>query len=128
MSIETNYNEISGYLLVEATGQWTSAEAELKLDETKHEADAKHLNQILLDLRRLRMPTSDFIRFLGGKYLAHLFRPPFRLAALARREDITRFAETVALNRGASFRVFSDEQQAVDWLTDGLTKPSTATE
>jgi len=41
-----------------------------------------------------------------------------RGAALAKPENITGFGETVAVNRGANFAVFSDGKAAHEWLQE----------
>ena len=42
--------------------------------------------------------------------------PPFRVAALGKPENVDHFAETVAVNRGAHFKVFTEEAAALEWL------------
>jgi hypothetical protein len=56
------------------------------------------------------------VRFVSGAYLAGSFPPPFRIAAHGHSEDINRFGETTAINRGAEFRIFASERLARRWL------------
>ena len=43
-----------------------------------------------------------------------------RFAALFRPEEVERFHfwETVAVNRAIAFKMFGDEEEAIEWLTE----------
>jgi hypothetical protein len=108
-----------GYLLVVVNGEWTTENIKQKLDEVKCEADDRKTHRLFLDLRLLKMPVYEFTRFQSAEYLARVFIPPFKIASLMLPENITLFAENVAVNRGANLKVFSDERQAIGWLIEG---------
>ena len=116
MSIETQVVVKYGYLHITAKGLWTTEEAIHTLEEAKSEAETRDIYRLLVDLRSLKMPESDFTRYETGDYLSQILRPPYKVAALANFEDITRFTEDVAVNRGANVKVFSKETDAREWL------------
>ncbi len=108
------------YLLVEVRGEWTEAATQQALYAIKAEADRLGSQRLLLDLRGLSRPATEMVRFWSGRYLAQILPYPFKVAAFAKPELINKFGETVAVNRGAWFQVFPDEQRAVQWLTERL--------
>jgi len=55
-------------------------------------------------------------RYIVGETVAQLFPPSIKLAVVWPEEDINRFAETVAVNRGVFVRVFPDIATAEHWL------------
>lgn len=116
MSIEPEFTEMPGYLLAVASGQWTTKAATKFLDEVKHEAESRGMTRLLIDVLPLRMPSSEFTRYETGVYLAEILYPPFKIAVIANPEDINRFSENVASNRGATIKNFTGRQEAVDWL------------
>jgi hypothetical protein len=62
-------------------------------------------------------------RFYSGKDIADILRPPLKVAAFAKEELINHFAENVAINRGAIFAVFTDEDAALRWLLAESNEP-----
>lgn len=63
---------------------------------------------------------------MTGEYLAKVFHPLFKVAAFANPVYIIKFTENTAVNRGAIFQVFSDEQSAIQWLMEGADKGTEA--
>lgn len=118
MAIEIQCHARPEYLLVEMRGQWTETATKQALDAARAEADRLGSKRLLLDLRGLSRPASEMVRFWSGKYLAQILPYPFKVAAFAHPEAINRFGETVAVNRGAWFQVFPEEQRAIQWLTE----------
>ena len=74
--------------------------------------------RILFDLRRWDSPASQMVRYDSGLHVAQLLNLPYRIAALANKEVVNYFGETVAVNRGANLRVFTDEASALAWLLE----------
>ena len=122
MSIEIRYQEKSGYLMVEAHGQWTEYAAREQIDAVRYIAYIRRFTRLLLDVRDLSSPASDVTRFFTGEHIAEVLPPPFRVAALARYEFNNSFSETVAVNQGAYLTVFADEKAALQWLLAGYSK------
>ena|SRR5215831_6799097 len=55
-------------------------------------------------------------RFVIGESVAELFPPTLKLAVAWPEKDLTRFAETVAVNRGSFLAVFPTVEEAERWL------------
>jgi hypothetical protein len=127
MKTETVFVERSGYLLAEARCMWSKDNAKRLIDETKSEADKRGYKRILFDLRHWSHPNTEMTRFWSGEHLANVMRGSFKVAAFATPEAINYFGETVAVNRGAYFRIFPDEMAAVEWLMNQPNKVSEAT-
>jgi hypothetical protein len=128
MSIEVHYHDRPGYLYVEAKGQWVLEDARQQIEKAREEADRRGCTRVLVDARELSAPNSELTRFYTGVHIAKVWRRPFKLASLARPEVINKFAENVAVNRGAHYAVFADEQAALDWLLQGAEETDDAEE
>jgi hypothetical protein len=100
----------------EAGGQWNLPDVFGLIERARDEADASGLARVLMDMRRVTGPIPDMERFFAGERVAAVLRNRIRLAVVAREEDINRFGENVAVNRGARIRVTSSEEEAVRWL------------
>jgi hypothetical protein len=116
MTIRLQIRDGGGYLAVNVEGTWSEAALDDLLDQVRNEADARGHDCILLDLMGMPPPQSDLLRFWAGERVANRLPPPFRVAACVPAHLVTRFGETVAVNRGATFAVFSTEREACEWL------------
>ena len=122
MSIDLRYEERPGYLIVEVCGQWTDMAVKQAIEDLRDEANKRGFIRIFLDTRELLPPASEMTRFLTGEHAAKIWRPPFKVAAIARRERINKFTENVAVNRGATLAVFS-ENLPCQSLSDIVSNP-----
>ena len=95
------------------------ANARRVIDEVHGEATKRGHVRLLFDLRNWLAPDTELTRFFSGLHLAKALPPPFKVAAFAFPEAINRLGENAAVNRGALFRIFSDEQSALHWLMEG---------
>lgn len=98
------------------TGQWTTDRAKDGIEFIAEEARKHKVTRILIDLFKLTPPKGEMTRFYTGVHMAELWRYPLRVALIAPAEKYNRFAENVAVNRGANIKVFTDEQEAMNWL------------
>lgn len=64
----------------------------------------------------------EFTRFLSGQEMARIWGHSLKVAAVWKAELINKFAENVAVNRGACFAVFSDQNADREWLMQGANK------
>ena len=119
MKASAEYFDESGYLRIRVLVSWTEANATRVIDEAHDEATKRGHVRLLFDLTKWLAPDMELTRFFSGLHLAKALDPPFKVAAFGVREAITRFGEDAAVNRGALFRVFSDEQSALRWLMEG---------
>ena len=115
MSIFIEYKTTSDFLLVTFNGLWTKDDMETSVKEIGIEAEKLKAKRILLNLRDLSSPLSEMNRFYAGELLASVLGK-YKIAGFAQTEKINRFGENVAVNRGARFKMFANEPDAIDWL------------
>jgi len=106
------------YARITADPPWTSERALQIIQEARMVAARLDTGRILFDLRRWDSPSSQMVRYDSGVFVAQLLNLPYRIAALANEEVVNYFGETVAVNRGADLRVFTDEAAALAWLLE----------
>ena len=116
MSISITFNRTDKYLKVKITGKWVTDDALEVIDAIKKEADIQKVKHILLDLMELSRPASEITRYYSGLKIASAFDYSYKIAGYAQGEKINRFAENVAVNRGANMKIFTCETDAVNWL------------
>src|SRR5262245_30359063 len=110
------YSDRDGYFFVRVLVPWTTDSAKSVIDATNAEATVRGYHRILFDLTFWEKPDNVMTRFWSGEYLASQMRAPFKVAAFALPKAINWFGESAAINRGAIFRLFKDEESAIEWL------------
>jgi hypothetical protein len=116
MNLTIECTDRGNYLLVHVDGEWTEASARRIVDVILDLTNEHGTTRVLLDSRRLSRPDRDFTRYVSGKYIAETLGPRIRVAAIGEPANVTHYAETVALNRGAKLRAFTSEEAALEWL------------
>jgi hypothetical protein len=86
------------------------------LRSIREEAANSGNTRVLVDGRDLPAPAAEMDRFNIGAAIAELFGHRIKVAILFPRALINKFAENVAVNRGATVLVVSDEEAALQWL------------
>lgn len=71
---------------------------------------------VLMDLRKLEGSLDAAEQVFVGELLAHMLSHLDKLASLVLPEQITRNSERAAIKMGMAMRVFSDNDEAIDWL------------
>ena len=104
------------YVRLQAEPPWTTENAGRLIELAKEEAKRRGTFLILLDLRSWEQPDSEMVRYDSGVRVAELLNAPYRVAAVSNKESVNYFAENVAVNRGASLKMFADEASALNWL------------
>jgi hypothetical protein len=118
MCLDIIYRDQAGYLAVKASGLWTERNVKTLIDGIKSETEDRNVTRVLLDLRGFSRPENEVIRYVSGEYLAKVLGFKIKVSVIGMKENINRFAETVALNRGARLSVTDDESAALQWLTE----------
>jgi len=116
MSILLEFNKTPQFLIVMITGEWTLTDVLKSIEDIKTESDKQEAKLILLDLQGLSSPDSEMTRFYSGEKIASVFGSFYKIAGYSQIEKINRFAETVAINRYANFKMFTSETDAINWL------------
>jgi len=104
------------YLHLEITGKYSLEQGEKLFEKIHDECVERKIKKLLLDITKKEgvIPTMD--RFIFGKLIANLFSTDIKFALIAKKDQINKFSETVAVNRGARFNIFSDKTEAIEWL------------
>jgi len=118
MSITIDYKYKDTYLFVEISGEWKITHLPNLFENIKAEADKLKTKLIFIDINNLSKPDSDFARFLTGEKLAMVFKYEYKIAACLPTKNINHFGEVVAINRGAHFKIFDNDAEAMIWLLD----------
>ena len=115
------------YIHVDVTGTFLLSEAN-ECSVSIFEALAEHgVHRVLVDCRKLEGEPTTMERFVLATFAALEFSK-FAESGVPRGTrfsyvgheplvDKRRFGETVATNRGLTVRVFTDYQQAIEWLS-----------
>ena len=123
MGFEMHIEKKNDYLHVKYTGAMTIADIPMNDDffqpiTTRCKQNECH--KALLDARDLTVKFSTFDKLdIGTKFAESPFRG-IRFALLGTNEQNSwdqGFLENVAVNRGAVVKVFTDEKEAVEWLS-----------
>jgi hypothetical protein len=116
MSLSVSFENHSDYFSVRLSGSIDPNEVTRVLDEVKNEADRNGQRRVFVDMRGVALPTGDMFRYIAGEHIAKVMSPPYKLVLLGDTRTINRFAENVAVNRGADLKVFDDDKAALQWL------------
>jgi hypothetical protein len=73
-------------------------------------------NKVLIDARDLQVDLDTFGLLRAGEDVASMTRMGIHIAILAREDMLDPFFEDVAVNRGASVKVFTELDTARSWL------------
>ena len=115
----------SRFLHVEATGDFSLAEAQRTFLEMLEAVEQHRAEKVLFDGRALKGNPKTMERFFYGEFAAQqvvksIFRggpaPTFAYLLQAPVLDRGRFGETVAVNRGMSVKTFDNVKDALEWL------------
>jgi hypothetical protein len=125
MSIRQEIRFESGFLKVEANGEFSLGEAKRAFLEMLEAVLHHHAEKVLLDGRNVKGKPRDFERFLYGEFaahntisLVHEYRivPRFAYVLNEPLRDPGRYGEIVAVNRGMIVKTFETLEDAFEWL------------
>jgi hypothetical protein len=107
----------AGFLMVYVSGEWNKMEIINFIPVIRDKCKEQNKDRVLVDLHKITASViQEMDRFYIGEALSKIIGSKIKIAALWEEKYINRFAETVALNRGARFKVFSDPDKAEKWL------------
>jgi hypothetical protein len=111
------FKDESGYLSVIISGLWNIHVLEEYVLEVRQRLNQLGYKRVLIDNEELIHPgESSFDRYQIGVRIATEWGPYIKAAVITKPENISRYTETTAINRGANFAVFSDLEAAKKWL------------
>lgn len=124
MALTYTWTEAPDHLAARLEGAYTLDAFKRAIDEILAEAKRRGRRCVLVDTTPMTIEDFPmFDRYEIGRYAAKTWSYHLKAAVLALPQHINRFAETVALNRGANLHVFTDKPEALAWL---LNKPALA--
>ena len=104
------------YLLVEITDPVKVKELVSAIQQMAEYCQRENLNKILMDARPVHKVLSIHDRYTVGVTIAKVIGSKAAVALVARGELINRVTEDVAVNRYGKLKVFSDIDEAMEWL------------
>ncbi len=122
MSYELSYKHEPDYLYVQATGIYNVENQIAMARDCLAECDKHRYSKLLLDVRRM---TGGSDIDVGSTYdliikdiRAIAIHSPLQVAAIDLEElgEGPRFVETLAYNAGLNIHVFTDADEAMEWL------------
>ena len=116
MNVQSEFEEFDNYLFVKVRGRWELDEIKALADSVRRHADQKGQTRILVDMLEVKGRAPEMDRFRIGEHVAALFPGQFKLAVSYRGEWINKFAENVAVNRGARMLIVDNTDAALQWL------------
>lgn len=122
--MDVSFREEDTHLVVRCRGEWEPAITKEIIRRIRNKAEQTSNTRIFVDCLDVAAPSKEFHRYLAGIYIAKMLPPPFKTAVLYRKELITKFSEDVAVNRGGSLFVCSNEEEALDWLLNANAYPT----
>ena len=103
---------------VVVTGVFSLGLAKQVVDAAIRVCEESHLVRALVDIRPMQGDLATLDRYEAGTYGAKVIPRAVAVAMLARQDQISpdSFFENVLVNRGVNLRVFSDPEEAIEWL------------
>lgn len=122
MSYELRLTQEPAFLHAVVTGTNSKENVAAYLNEVRRECVARNCSRVLIE-ERLEGPRLDIMDVFEVAAEGSM-RAPAQITAMAYVDvnaggDLMKFAETVAVNRGLSVRVFSSVSDAREWLLHG---------
>jgi len=119
MSIQQQIEEMPGHLAAKFTGAGTAEEVWRRYELIAERCKRSNRNKLLLDFTEAYVEASLADKYILGEQ-AQIFARynVIKVAAVARPEQIDpeRFGEMVARNRRVNGRVFTNAEDAKEWL------------
>ena len=104
------------YLHYKCCGDYSLKEGEQLLQKIYNTCLKYKVKSVLVDITEKNGHIPDVHRFLLGKFIAQLYSYKIKIAVIGRRDEINKFSEDVAINRGGRLLVTADKDEAVVWL------------
>jgi hypothetical protein len=118
MSVQLQIEEMSGYLKARFNGASATEESERQFELLAEKCKRTNKNKLLLDFTEVPADVSLVDRYALGKRTLIFAQYKCKVAAVCKPEqhDSTYFLETVAQNRWVDLRVFTNVEDAEEWL------------
>lgn len=104
------------YIFVDYAEPYVYKNAINLLKEAAEVCAAEKCSKLLLSFVDMPGKVKTLDRFEFGVQGAIIFRHLKKVGVVYRREEMNRFLETVAVNRGLNIRLFDNFDEAMEWL------------
>ncbi len=119
MSINTNIEKKDGYIHFILKGEFPGLKILDGFDKIIEASEKFDVKNILLDIRNFDYEISGIESYHIGEYISNKYGiNMIKIACLRNKNKQDDFTEIVARNRGANFKLFTDEYEAINWLKD----------
>ena len=116
MDLDITITEKSGCLFIRAAGYYSLENMKDLFATIVSKSEECGYNHVLLNTNEVAGSIPELDRFLLGEHAASLWRPKLKMAIVSQPENINKFAENVAVNRGANLQILDDDEKALEWL------------
>jgi len=118
MSVQLQIDEMPGYLKARFIGAGETVEIERQFESLAEKCKSTKKNKLLLDFTEVPADISLVDRYELGKRTLVFAQYKCKVAAVCKTEhhDSTCFLGTVAQNRWVDLRVFTNVEDALEWL------------
>jgi hypothetical protein len=117
MSLSFKVEHREGYAVVRVDGEPSLGQFLSFLHLIGVETSAWSVKRVLFDLRGVRTLTTFTDHYAVGEEVARQLKHLHRIASLVTPDRITRASEKTARQSGINITVFTDEGEAIAWLT-----------
>jgi hypothetical protein len=114
MSIK--YLKHAEYLEVIFTGERSFAAFRDLINNVHNECQKNNFKRVLIDVSEATGEWGAFTRYQVGEKVSEVFKYFYKILAIEKEEKINKFAENVAVNRGANLLVTADRKKGLEWL------------
>ena len=120
MSVEVNIRKEDEYLFAEYSGEYRGDLATLKIDDIKQVCKQYKISRVLVDITNCKLIVTTMDRFAFGQEVATKFGAPdtIKIATIVAPEQYNDFVRLIATNRGASYEIFTEKNEALNWLLE----------
>ena len=107
------------YIRFVYTGEFSVVLGKQCVDAMVEACSQVQLFKILLDCRKMTGEIQIFDSFEVAKYGVEMLGSTYKTALVGREDQMLpdNFVENVAVNRGVNLKLFTDIDEAIDWLT-----------
>ena len=118
MTLQVEIKKRDNFLYAVLSGDFNLGQIKDIFKEILEENYRHNLSRILIDARKMTGSISTMARYNMATWAVLHMRSLVKVAWLGRRDQMykDRFAENVAINRGARVKVTTDMEEAFQWL------------
>jgi hypothetical protein len=118
MSVQLQLEDKPGYLKASFAGACAKEEVERHFKSLAEKCKSSKKNKLLLDFTEVPLDISLVDLYELGKMTLVFAQYACKVSAVCKpeRPDSQRFLETVAQNRWVELRVFTNVEEAIEWL------------